>query len=140
MLTTILVLLGIIVAVLGSALLFTEGERREARNLPIAAINFKQLQDGVYVGEYAGGKYRWRATKVQTTVSDGEVTDIELLKGALDKTGQPAELNQSLSIKDLFNRVVDSQSLQVDVISGATLTSKAHLKAVENALLQAQGN
>ncbi|HHV58206.1 MAG TPA: FMN-binding protein, partial [Firmicutes bacterium] len=34
--------------------------------------------------------------------------------------------------------VIKSQSLQVDVISGATLTSKAHLKAVENALEQAE--
>jgi uncharacterized protein with FMN-binding domain len=34
--------------------------------------------------------------------------------------------------------VIDAQSLQVDTISGATLTSKAYLKAVENALLKAQ--
>jgi uncharacterized protein with FMN-binding domain len=38
----------------------------------------------------------------------------------------------------LYDRVVQAQSLQVDTISGATLTSKAWLQAVENALLQAQ--
>jgi uncharacterized protein with FMN-binding domain len=38
----------------------------------------------------------------------------------------------------LFRHVIESQSLQVDVISGATLTSKAHLKALENALEQAE--
>lgn len=34
--------------------------------------------------------------------------------------------------------VGSSQTLEVDVISGATVTSKAHLKALENALEQAQ--
>jgi uncharacterized protein with FMN-binding domain len=33
---------------------------------------------------------------------------------------------------------LSSQSLQVDVISGATLTSKTHLKALEDALKKAQ--
>ena len=35
-------------------------------------------------------------------------------------------------------RAVEAQSLQVDTISGATLTSKAHLQCVGNALQQAQ--
>jgi uncharacterized protein with FMN-binding domain len=43
-----------------------------------------------------------------------------------------------MTIEDLFKRVIDSDSLQVDAISGATLTSKAHLKALENALKQSQ--
>jgi uncharacterized protein with FMN-binding domain len=38
----------------------------------------------------------------------------------------------------LYSRVIAQQSLQVDTISGATLTSKAYLQAVENALVQAQ--
>ena len=37
----------------------------------------------------------------------------------------------------LFSRVIDQQTLKADVISGATITSKMHLKAVENALGQA---
>lgn len=32
---------------------------------------------------------------------------------------------------------IEAQSLQVDTVSGATLTSKAYLKSVENALMQA---
>jgi uncharacterized protein with FMN-binding domain len=92
------------------------------------------------VGEYAGGMYKMRATKVEVTLSSGKVTEIKLLKGAMDKEGKPAVLllTKGMSINDLFGRVIESQSLQVDTISGATLTSKAHLKAVENALEQAQ--
>lgn len=111
---------------LGGALFFTAGERREAKNLPIRAINFKQLKDGTYVGQYEGGKYKWRANKVQVTVSSSKVTEIKLLE---QKEKKSAEFTD-----ELYGRVIQAQSLQVDTISGATLTSKAFLKAIENAL------
>lgn len=137
--TALLVTLGVIAAGAGGGLLFTQGERTEAKNLPIAAVDFTGLNDGTYVGEYEGGKYKWRRAKVEVIVSSEKVTDIKLLEGALDAKGQPSKLNaKGLSIKDLFDRIVQSQSLQVDTISGATLTSKAHLKAVEAALGLAQ--
>lgn len=125
-----LLIAGIVVLViaggLGGALLITEGERREARNLPIKAISFKTLRDGTYTGGYQGGKYKWRANKVQVTVSFGKVTDIQVLDQAEKK---PPEFT-----KELFDRVIQAQSLQVDAISGASLTSKAFLKGVEGAL------
>ena len=43
-----------------------------------------------------------------------------------------------MNIFHIFDDVQKSKSLQVDVISGATLTSKVHLKALEDALKQAQ--
>jgi uncharacterized protein with FMN-binding domain len=39
----------------------------------------------------------------------------------------------------LFDRVIEVQSLKVDTISGATITSKSFLKSVENALVNASG-
>jgi uncharacterized protein with FMN-binding domain len=39
---------------------------------------------------------------------------------------------------ELFSRVIRAQSLQVDLMSGAAITSKAYLKSVERALLKAQ--
>lgn len=63
---------------------------------------------------------------------------IIILKGALDSEGKPQKLKDGRGIDDLFNDVIESQTLNVDVISGATLTCKAHLKALENALEQAQ--
>ncbi len=56
----------------------------------------------------------------------------------MDIEGKPAKLTGDKSISDLFENVIKSQTLQVDVISGATLTSKTHLKALENAIRQAQ--
>lgn len=131
MLVTILVVVVIVIVMgLGGALIFTSGERREAKNLPIAVMDFKQLNDGTYTGEYEGGMYKWRANKVQVAVSSGKVTDIKILE---------QKVNQSPEFTDtLYNKVIKSQSLQVDTISGATLTSKAYLKSVENALKKAQ--
>jgi uncharacterized protein with FMN-binding domain len=126
----ILVPIIVIVAALGGGLLFTEGERREGRNLPIGAVDFKSLDDGTYVGEYAGGMYKWRANKVQVTVASGRVTNISVLE---QKSPPPTGLTSQL-----YDRVIQAQSLQVDTITSATITSKAYLKSVENALVKTQ--
>ena len=106
-------------------------EHNEAKNLPLNAVNFSKLNDGTYIGEYEGGMYKWRANKVQVTVTSGKVSDIKLLSSS-----DPGAKNTGQA--PLYDRVIEAQSLQVDTISGATLTSKAYLQAVENALKQAQ--
>ncbi len=72
-------------------------------------------------------------------MSSGKVSSIKVLEGKnVYKEGKPIEIRNDLTIEDLNNSVIKEQSLQVDVISGATLTSNAYLKAMENALKQAQ--
>ena len=75
--------------------------------------------------------YRWRANACQVTVASGKVTGIQLLRSS-DPGGKNTQ-HQAL-----YERVIQAQSLEVDTISGATLTSRAYLKAIENALDQAQ--
>ena len=75
--------------------------------------------------------YKWRANECDVTVTGGKVTGIELAG-----SGDPGAENTDYEM--LFERVIEEQSLQVDTISSATLTSKAYLQCVENALLQAQ--
>lgn len=135
----LLAILSVVVVGLGAGLLATAPGRKEIMDLTIANVDFKTLRDGAYVGEYKGAKNSTRNTKVQVTVEAGKVADIKLLEGPSYKNGQPVKLTGGLTIDDLSDRVVGRQSLQVDVISGATLNSKTHLKAVENALAQAQG-
>jgi len=110
---------------------FVAAEHREARSLPLNAVDFDRLSDGAYHGVYAGGMYGWRYNECDVTVSGGRVTKIEL-----SGTEDPAAGNFDYEM--LYDRVIKEQSLQVDTISGATLTSKAYLQAVENALIQAQ--
>jgi uncharacterized protein with FMN-binding domain len=106
-------------------------EHNEARSLPLDRVDFGKLADGAYRGAYAGGMYGWRANECAVTVENGRVTGIQLV-GSEDPGGKNTQH------QTLYERVVAAQSLQVDTISGATLTSKAYLQAVENALAQAQ--
>lgn len=131
----------VIVAILGGAalagILADAPGRREIGELTFSDVGFKNLRAGTFIGEYKGTKAHTRDVKVEITVSGGEISDIKVLKGALSKDGTSAELTGGRSVDDLFNSAVQSQTLKVDVISGATITSKAHLKALENALEQA---
>ncbi len=106
-------------------------EHREARNLPLDAVDFSKLKDGTYHGVYEGGMYRWRANECDVTVENGRVTDIQL-SVSQDPGGKNTQH------QELYDRVIQAQSLHVDTISSATLTSKAYLKAVENALVLSQ--
>lgn len=106
-------------------------EHREARGLPLDAVDFSKLNDGTYHGSYEGGMYTWRANECDVTVTDGKVTGIQLAVSQ-----DPGSENTQHQV--LYDRVIQAQSLQVDTISGATLTSKAYLQAVENALISAQ--
>ncbi|KWX71239.1 FMN-binding protein [Paenibacillus jilunlii] len=134
----IFIIFGVITLLILGGVLFSAPGRREIQQLTIDALDFKKLRNGTYVGQFTGTKDHFRDTKVQVTIRGGQISDIQILKGAIDKQGNPLELKRGQSIADLFGHVIQSQSLQVDVISGATLTSKAHLKALENALKQAQ--
>jgi uncharacterized protein with FMN-binding domain len=106
-------------------------EHKEARSLPLNAVDFTRLNDGTYHGAYEGGMYKWRANECQVTVSSGKVAGIQIV-GSKDPGGKNTQHEA------LYDRVIQAQSLQVDTISGATLTSKGYLQCVENALIQAQ--
>jgi uncharacterized protein with FMN-binding domain len=125
----------IVVVVLGIAggigWSFLSKEHQEARSLPLNAVNFSKLKDGTYHGAYAGGIYKWRKNECDVTVKNRKVASIQLVASQ-----DPGGKNTQHQV--LFDRVIQAQSLQVDTISMATLTSKAYLQAVENALIPAQ--
>lgn len=104
-------------------------EHEEARNLEILDIDFSTLNDGAYTGYYEGGMYKWRENECEVQVLTGAVTGIDLLSSKAEYTRE--------FLDTLYNRVIRQQTLQVDVVSGSTLDSKACLKAIEDALLKA---
>jgi uncharacterized protein with FMN-binding domain len=119
-------IVAVLVVVALAALGITEPERRQGRELPIAKVDFAKVADGTYAGSYAGGMYGWRQNTVDVTVSGGRVTTIVV---------ESAKFPSPQVTDPLYAEVVKAQSLQVDTISGATITSKAFLKSVEDALL-----
>jgi uncharacterized protein with FMN-binding domain len=85
-------------------------------------IDFKEIKDGVYEGSFDA---RIISATAQVTVSEGKVTKIELLKHKYEKGGAAVAI---------IDEVIKKQSLKVDVVSGATESSKTILKSIENAL------
>jgi uncharacterized protein with FMN-binding domain len=130
-LVAVLILLVILGIGGGIGWAFLSKEHQEARGLPLNAVDFLKLNDGKYHGVYAGGMYKMRVNECDVTVTNGKVTAIQLA-GSTD----PGAKNTDTGM--LYERVIAAQSLQVDTISGATLTSKAYLQCVENALVPAQ--
>jgi uncharacterized protein with FMN-binding domain len=85
--------------------------------------------DGVYRGEYSVSGTPNKAT-VEVTLQDKSITAIKIVRHFCSSIGRKAE--------KITDKVIEQQSLSVDAISGATSSSIAILKAIENAL-QAAG-
>ncbi len=80
------------------------------------------LADAVYEGEYENGLV---LARVEVEVRNHTITGIRILEHR-NGMGQPAEV--------ITDEVVRYQSVEVDAVSGATMSSQTILKAIENAL------
>ena len=133
------ILLLLALCAVGTAAVLSDApSRREISSLPIGDVDFSNLKDGTYIGSFVGTESNLRDTTVEVVVADGSISNIRILKGAVDDAGAPQEIGKYKTAYDLFDAVLLKKSMQVDLISGATLTSKTHLKALEQALLKAQ--
>lgn len=118
---TVIVLVAIIIAIFG-AKSYIESGLIELTDITISNVDLSKIADGVYKGSY---KVIPVEAEVKVTVEDHRITGIELVKH-LNGQGAAAEV--------IPDRVVGAQSLEVDIVSGATYSSKVILKAIENAL------
>ncbi|WMJ87663.1 FMN-binding protein [Anaerocolumna sp. MB42-C2] len=93
-------------------------------NLTYNDINISNIADGTYIGEC---DVDFIYAKVEVTVKEGKLINVKLLEHKNER-GSSAEA--------ITNKFVQEQRIDVDVISGATNSSKVIKKAVENALEQ----
>lgn len=96
--------------------------KKQVKEITISNVNMSKIEDGTYSGNY---EVMWVAAKVKVIVKNHRIEGIELVEHKNDR-GASAEIIPS--------RVVEAQVLEVDVVSGATSSSKVILKAIENAL------
>ncbi len=97
-----------------------------ALNVELNDVDLAQIEDGSYEGEF--DCYRF-TNKVAVTVQNHQIIDIKVMK---TQNGRES-INQ-----ELIGQVIEAQSPALDAISGATADKNAFLKAVENALIEAQ--
>jgi uncharacterized protein with FMN-binding domain len=78
---------------------------------------------------------RWGPVQVQATVSNGKLTDVTVLQYP---NGNPRDQQiNAYALPVLVKESLDAQSAQIDMVSGATVTSDGYLQSLQGALDQA---
>jgi len=86
------------------------------------------LRPGIYEGESRG--YRGQV-RVMVSISENGMEDIEILENHED-------IYAAEAMEELRELALESGSADLDTVSGATVSSAAFLKALENALAKAE--
>jgi uncharacterized protein with FMN-binding domain len=115
----------IVIAVIGAKSFIEASMHKKLRDTTISDVDLLRVADGTYTGSYEIFPV---IAEVKVTVKNHRMAGIELVK---HRTGQGA------AAEVLPGKVVATQTLKVDAISGATLSSKVILKAIETALTSA---
>ena len=71
------------------------------------------------------------SAEVSAEISAGRLVSLKLLKHGHGR---------GIGAESLIDKILDEQSLDVDIVTGATASSKAILKAVESALEKGKKN
>jgi len=91
-------------------------------DIVITTPDLGKIADGEYRGNSKVGPVK---VTLDVTMQSGVITSIQIIKHQNGR-GKKAEA--------IVPRIIEAQSLEIDVISGATGSSKAILKAAEEAL------
>lgn len=103
----------------------------------LAALGSVSAQEGLSftAGTYTGETDGFGdSVKAIVTVTDSSIEAIQIIAD-----GETGEIG-SAAISEITESIIQTQSLAVDVVSGATVSSTAILAAVEDALSQAGGD
>lgn len=95
-----------------------------AKSLSVKEIDLSSVKDGKYPGHYEISPVK---VSVETLVRNGKIAEINLVEHFNGK---------GVSAEKIIDYIIEKQSLKVDCISGATVSSVAIKKAVENSLTE----
>lgn len=112
----------VILLIVFSGAVFMSSYLNNIRHINIFTPELSSLDDGDYKGEYTLTPVE---VEVMVSIKSNQISDIEILKH-FNGLGKQAEA--------IIPLIIDKQSLNVEIISGATVSSKCILKAIENAL------
>ncbi len=113
----------VFILVFASGIFYLSRGLKEVSEIKVNGIRKSDLNDGIYYGKY--NAERW-LNQLSITVKDHKIAEINIVDDVtFVKPGVSDEL---------FSKVIEAQNTEVDVVSQATVTSKAYLKSIENAL------
>jgi uncharacterized protein with FMN-binding domain len=124
-LLALLGVLAVIVLIGAAGMIYLSLGLNAGKKVAVSAVDPSVLSDGTYEGSYSAG--RW-SNKVAVSIEGGKIADIKILEDIL--------IVQPGLSDEVFGRVIDVQNTTVDAVSGATVSSKAYLKSIEDALTE----
>ena len=94
-------------------------------------------QGATAAGTYTGDSVmtRWGAVQVEITVADGKITAVQAVEYP-QNNARDRQIN-AYALPVLAQEVTQAQSAQIDVVSGATVTSDGYIQSLQSALDQA---
>ncbi len=100
-----------------------------------AATASSGLKDGTYTGSQVDVQCGY--VQVQATIQGGKINDVQFLQYPTDRRTS-VRIN-SFAVPALQQEAIHAQSANVDIVTGATLTSEGFQQSLQDALSQAQG-
>ena len=101
--------------------------RKSVADIRCQAVDISKIPDGVYTGDC---DVTYIYAKVAVTVKSGRIAKVDILEHKNERGGR-AEI--------ITGKIVAEQRVNVDAVTGATNSSKVIEKAVDNALIRAEG-
>lgn len=125
----LLVVAALVIIVIGIAVFMATAypmlkEQAAVRKMPIHDVELAKVKNGTYRGEFTYGNFTYQ---VEVVVEEHQIQRISIPKNR-------SEDEHAKKAEEVVHRVLKAQSLKIDEVTGATTTSKALLKAIENAL------
>jgi len=78
---------------------------------------------------------RWGPVQVQITISGGQITAVDVLQYP-QGNGKDQQIN-AYALPILVQDTISAQSADIDMVSGATVTSEGYLQSLQSALDEA---
>lgn len=113
----------LIVVVSASGIFYISRGLEEGLDVSINPVDLSLKEDGVYKGSYDFG--RW-SNELNVTVENHKITKIEITDDMMIVNPEVRNV--------LIQRVIEEQNTTVDAVSGGTVSCKAYLKSIDNAL------
>ncbi len=98
-----------------------------------AAAASCHFHDGAFTGDTYDAYYG--EVQIKANIASGCVTSIDVLQYPADRRTSRRINEQALPI--LESEVIQAQNGRVDIVTGATLTSRAYIRSLKDALAQA---
>ncbi len=94
------------------------------------AVRTGQYKDGTFPGGVADAFYG--QVQVEAIIQGGRIADVQVLNFPNDR--RTSQRINSVALPYLRSEVIQAQSANIDLISGATLTSQAYIESLQSAL------